>query len=224
METISDSILNRLKSAYDLPSDAALSRRLGVTAQTVSNWRRRGAVPFSQILSNSHDLNLNWLFRNVGSVFIHEIERQWVAGDRKFALPEDDLHVPIIGRKPQGATGPEIIDSISSYSLGFRKWLKGFASIDPEKAFITEVQGIGMMDLFRDGDMVIGERVDEIDREGIYAVWHEGNIEVRVARTRGDEVLLRGYDPAYQLTSASMEDESFQVIGKVAGGITSLLR
>lgn len=61
-----EEILNRIKSAYDLKSDAELARFLGVGASTPGNWRLRGSINYDVIFSKCGDLNLNWLLRGEG--------------------------------------------------------------------------------------------------------------------------------------------------------------
>lgn len=67
-------ILDRIKKAYRLPSDAELARYLDVTTGTVATWRKRNAMKIYDILEKlsdeaKGDLNLNWLFYGEGDVF-----------------------------------------------------------------------------------------------------------------------------------------------------------
>lgn len=56
-------ILGRLALKYGFRSDVALAERLGVTRQTVGNWRSRGSLDHDLLIRTFPDADLNWLFR-----------------------------------------------------------------------------------------------------------------------------------------------------------------
>lgn len=67
-------ILDRIKIAYKLDSDAELSRFLDVSTGTVSTWRKRNALKLYDVLEYLSDqargdLNLNWLCYGEGPIF-----------------------------------------------------------------------------------------------------------------------------------------------------------
>lgn len=54
-------IFNRLKQIKGMESDAQLADFLGVTAATLSNWRRRNSLDYDVLLSKCEDVDLNYL-------------------------------------------------------------------------------------------------------------------------------------------------------------------
>lgn len=61
--SLAPEILGRLAQKYGFPSDSALAAHLGVTRQTIGNWRSRGTVDHDLLLRKFPDADLNWLFR-----------------------------------------------------------------------------------------------------------------------------------------------------------------
>lgn len=54
-------MLDRIKAAYRLQSDAALAKLLGKAPSTISTWRRRGSVDYRLIFTICKDLNANYI-------------------------------------------------------------------------------------------------------------------------------------------------------------------
>lgn len=58
-------ILDRLREFLGLSSDAQLAEALGISASTLSNWRRRNTLDYDNVFANCEDADLNWLLRGV---------------------------------------------------------------------------------------------------------------------------------------------------------------
>jgi len=56
-------VLGRLAQKYGFANDTALGDHLGVTRQTISNWRTRDSLDYRLLLEKFPDADLNWLFR-----------------------------------------------------------------------------------------------------------------------------------------------------------------
>jgi|GEM_PF-2747440 len=54
-------ILDRIKQAYNMKSDAQLASYFKKDPSTISSWRRRNSLDFQLIFSKCHDLNANFL-------------------------------------------------------------------------------------------------------------------------------------------------------------------
>lgn len=63
-------IVKRIKEAYQLRTNVEVARFLGVSAQVLSNWQNRNTVNYDTIIPRCPDINLNWLIRGEGDVFI----------------------------------------------------------------------------------------------------------------------------------------------------------
>jgi len=64
-----NSILERIKQAYHLETDAELADFLGINPSTLSMQRNRGRLNLQLIIEKCFDLNKNWLFHGKGSLW-----------------------------------------------------------------------------------------------------------------------------------------------------------
>lgn len=63
MRTSCAEIIERMKRAGRLKNDSAVARRLGITPQAVSNYKKRDKMPLGLVLkfSQLYDLSVDWL-------------------------------------------------------------------------------------------------------------------------------------------------------------------
>lgn len=54
-------ILNRISEHYNLSNQAALARFLGVSPQTLANWRARNTIDLDVLLTKCEAIDFNWL-------------------------------------------------------------------------------------------------------------------------------------------------------------------
>lgn len=59
-------IIERLFIVFKVDSHAALARALGVSATTLSNWKKRETIDYDLIFTKCEDINLNWLLLGKG--------------------------------------------------------------------------------------------------------------------------------------------------------------
>ena len=62
-------ILDRLRSALKLSSDAKMADYLGVKPSTISSWRSRDSLDYDLIFSKCVDMNANWVLFGEGEVY-----------------------------------------------------------------------------------------------------------------------------------------------------------
>lgn len=64
-------IIERMRWASKLKNDSAVARRLGVTPQALSNYKKRGAMPTDLVLrfSNIYGLSMDWLLTGEGEMY-----------------------------------------------------------------------------------------------------------------------------------------------------------
>lgn len=139
---------------------------------------------------------------------------------------EPTVRVPIYSAR-LGASGPggggEPTDEIVSYGNVWVRWLREEVRVDPTRAFIATVYGHSMLKLFADGDLVIGETVEELGRDGTYALFYDDEILVKHVRSdrQRRSVELISENPAFTPRVIEGADlERFHVIGRVAGKVT----
>lgn len=58
-------VLERLKDYFQVSDNAGLAKKLGISAQAVSNWKTRNTLDFELILEKTPTADLNVIFRGV---------------------------------------------------------------------------------------------------------------------------------------------------------------
>ncbi len=63
-------IIEKMRWAGKLKNDSAVARRLGVTPQALSNYKKKGEMPTDLVLkfSKMYELSMDWLITGEGSV------------------------------------------------------------------------------------------------------------------------------------------------------------
>jgi len=67
-----DYFITRLKSALNLSTDVVLSEYLGVTPQSISNWKARNSIQYDIVFTKCvpFGINLHWLITGDGEMLI----------------------------------------------------------------------------------------------------------------------------------------------------------
>jgi phage repressor protein C with HTH and peptisase S24 domain len=82
-------IINALSKHYANGNDAEFARKIGITPQTLSNWKARNKIDYEAIYTNCVGLNPEWLFTGEGPITkessqLLSTEAVWVQkGDQK---------------------------------------------------------------------------------------------------------------------------------------------
>ncbi len=139
---------------------------------------------------------------------------------------EPTVRVPIysaqLGAAVPGAGG-EPTDEIVSYGDVWVEWLRDQARVNPARAFIAPIYGSSMLRLYANGDLVVGETVDELERDDTYALWHDDQLLVKHVRRQRDGLDLISENPSFppvQLRGQDLDQDRFRVIGRIAGKVT----
>lgn len=74
-------ILNRIKMAFDLKSDADLARFLGVKSTRVANWASRDKIDYEIIFTKCDLLSFDWLITGEGKVFKDSVNSSVYVGN-----------------------------------------------------------------------------------------------------------------------------------------------
>jgi phage repressor protein C with HTH and peptisase S24 domain len=61
-------IISRIKLAYNLKTDTELARFLGVSPNTITNWKDRNSINYDLIFTNCVKLNYDWLLTGRGEM------------------------------------------------------------------------------------------------------------------------------------------------------------
>lgn len=65
-------ILDNLKKAYNIQTDTALAKLLGLTQGAIANWKQRGTVNFDLILKKCDNISLDYLISGKEPRFLEE--------------------------------------------------------------------------------------------------------------------------------------------------------
>lgn len=139
----------------------ALAVELGVTRQTLGKYASGRSDPSALLVAEVARLcgvSVRWLVSGEGSPEGTELEGSLVS------VPLVDVRL--------GAGSAGFWDAAGGVvrRIGLPgAWLRS-VGVDPALAFLATVLGSSMGPSLSDGDTVLGERADEIDRDGIYAV------------------------------------------------------
>ena len=85
----SSEILDRMREALSLRSDAELAQHLGVSKTTLSSWRTRNKVPYEQCIKVSTDMEIDveWLLTGDGVL---------LPGYKPFVFGVDNIDVDVL--------------------------------------------------------------------------------------------------------------------------------
>lgn len=106
-----------------------------------------------------------------------------------------------------------------------REYLRNEVRIEPGQAFVAKVLGESMRDLLHDGDLVLGERLDEMDRDGLLAFTYSGGLYVKHVQRMPATSRLRivSENTHYETFEISAgEIEMFHLIGRIVRRLTRL--
>jgi hypothetical protein len=65
---VKSDVLERIKVAKKLPTDAQLSHFLGVKPNTISTWKARNSIDIDIVFAKCEDLNMDWLLTGKGAM------------------------------------------------------------------------------------------------------------------------------------------------------------
>ena len=67
-------VIDKIKQIANLKSNADLARLLNISYNTLNTWIKRNSIPFNVItcVSQEFNISLNWLFLNVGAMYLQE--------------------------------------------------------------------------------------------------------------------------------------------------------
>ena len=133
--------------------------------------------------------------------------------------------VPILGA-PAGAAssgeGNAEDIPIEGYSALPTIYLERVVRIDPELAFILGVRGQSMESLFYDGDLVLGERLDVLDHDGVMAFAYDYGLYVKhLVRRPGRPTLMISENDRYP-EEAIDHSLPFTLLGRIVRRLTRL--
>ena len=209
-------------------SQTELAEAAGIGQNTLSNYVQGKRVPDALALgrlAGALDVGLDAILRTgTGGRHVREPEAPYRDGlDPVVRVPIYSAH---LGASELGAGG-EPSDEIVSYGNVWIRWLRDQARVNPARAFIAPIYGSSMLKLFGNGDLVIGETVDEFGPDDTYALWHDDQLLVKHVRRHRDGIDLVSENtsfPPVQLRGDALDHDRLRIIGRVAGKVTGIIR
>lgn len=61
-------IIERLFTFFKVDSNVGLAQKLGVSATTLSNWKKRNTINYDILFTKCEGVNFNWLFLGIGEM------------------------------------------------------------------------------------------------------------------------------------------------------------
>ncbi len=208
-------------------SQKEIAERAGLAANTLSNYVTGKRTPDALIaarLAQMLDVEVGWLLTGEGSRHSIDIVRRPAIDDLVTQVRQSEEHVNVpIYEGPLGAGSPgEPSDAIIGYGSFLRRWLTREVRIDPLKAFVAPVYGDSMVRVLFDGDLVLGEHIEEYQSDGIHAVVLNGDLYVKhLERTGPRTARLKSENTRYSDIEVT-EHDSFRILGRIVRRLTGL--
>lgn len=208
-------ILDGLLSALTMRKDVQLAEFLGVTAQAVSQARKKDRVPDG------------WLIRAAlrGGISIDALLRGEDASPADRVLPEEDpfdeefCTLPLVAARLSAGGGSLETESQVLQRMAFRRdWVRRKGN--PENMVLMRVHGDSMEPYIQHGDLaLIDQSRKSVIPHTIYAVGVDDGIYVKVLETLpGQKLVLRSFNERYSPMEVDMRGDladSIRIIGKV---------
>ncbi len=176
-------MLNNLIKHYSNGSESDFAKKIGVTPQTITNWKNRNTFNLDKIYTNCENINADWLISCKGEMLK---PNKVVTNDSTLTpkivtiTPNNDDNIVLVPVKAQagylnGYGDPEFIEQLPSYSLPNMR--NGIFRM-------FQVEGDSMYPTMHSNSYVVGQFVDNwnyIRDNRIYVlVTNEGVIVKRV--------------------------------------------
>ena len=138
-------ILSRVKDAYKFQNDKELSSFLGISNQTLSNWRSRNSIDYDVLFTKCESISADWLLTGKGSMLRDQEEKQ------------TPVLVPAVGSSEGIPLIP--LDAMAGYAQGGAQILE----LDCERFivptfkgadYLITVKGSSMNPKYNSGDIV----------------------------------------------------------------------
>lgn len=155
-------ILDRIKEAYSLKSNAKLAAFLGIPPTTLSSWYSRNSFDLDLIYEKCVDIDLNWLLTGEGSMFRKESEKENIPVAHPSDSPMEGIPLIPISAMAGAFTGEQ---TVLEYECE-RFVVPTFKGAE----FLISVKGSSMYPKYNSGDIVACKRLPMDD---IFFQWNK---------------------------------------------------
>lgn len=193
-----------------------LAEIVGVTAQAVTNWIRRGQISpkSARIISQKLGYSVNWI---LGAEF-ESSQNDVQSIDNNSDYSDTHIEIELYDIKLSAGNGRmvEWIPRKSDEPLLFREaWFKT-KRLSPYTCKAMYVRGHSMTPVLEDWDTVIVDISDtEIVDGEIYALIYHNNFYIKQVVRNGKDIQLISFNPEYKPININDDDlENLQIIGR----------
>lgn len=203
-------ILDRLKHAYDIHSDAELSRFLNLNPSTIATWRSSGSMKFDRIFEYTRELNINWLLYGDGPVWRRNLSSTNSPQTLEPAVTYDPL-ITEPSRKARSRPDETIYLGLPG------SYVRNELGYAPDELLLTRAQGKGMEPTIRHGDLLLIHRKAERPFDSqIYLLNLDGSLICRrITEQPGRKLRLTCDNPAVDPVTVTENQKSLKIIGQV---------
>ena len=221
-----ESVLQRMMQASNSSNESVLASRLGISAQSVYNARKKQQIPPAWVLEIAKTFNVttDWLFFGRGPMRPEKSGKQTVLDElRKKAdnildSGNDLVMIPMVEARLSAGSGSFETSSIIGRDYAFRRDFilrKG----NPNDMILMRVSGDSMEPDICDNDVVlIDQSKKDILPGRMFAVGFEESIYLKRIDNLPGKVILKSANPAYPPVELDVRgdlSEHFRVIGRV---------
>lgn len=228
-----NTILDRIRSAYGIVSDADLARFLSVSASTVATWRKTDSMKYDPVLLAAEEINLNWLFYGSGPVWRRELASAPLQGGMEAVTDpmvtytkseragegEDSVAAESVPAVDKSKPAPEKEESEEeTVWIGFPAgFIYREMGADPDKLFLTRSVGDGMAPTIQDRDFILVKKNDRHPYAGrIYLIRiRESLLCKRIHEGSQNRLILISDNERYEPIEFPSDSEEMEIIGRV---------
>ena len=180
------SLGNRLREAITQSpfNQTELAKEAGMGENTLSNYVNGKRTPDafgSRPASSTVRVRSRLDYAQVGETCFIARQRHGAVG--QVSRPLACRIAAHLGASTPGGGGEPRLDEIVSYGDILDEWLRNGETGRPVPAAShRDVLGSSMLKLYADRDLVIGETVEELTRDGTYALWRDDKLLVSASR------------------------------------------
>ncbi|MGD8426883.1 MAG: S24 family peptidase [Balneolaceae bacterium] len=198
-------LLERIKKAYSLQTDAEVATFLGMKPTTLSMQKNRGKLDLTRIVNKCNDLNLNWLLNGHGPIRRNQINHISANSIPIYAEPGESDQSVQENREVLRITLMKGESDLLPRGLSFND-LKGYpVSEDSMAPTLTE------------GDIVIIDtRKTTLEDGAIFLLSFDGTVLCRRIQKKSEaQYFIHSDNPGYDSFEISGQKDNFKIVGKV---------
>jgi len=207
--------VERMKRATGIKNDSELARKLNITPQALSNFKKKGEIPTDLVVKFAVKFKLSVDYLLTGEERGYSVEEKPLMVCEEAETYGEFVYIPIVSGKIS-AGGGLIPETAVELKLAFKRdWIQRHG--DPRNMSLIRVSGDSMEPVLYSGDIVlVDHNRNYIDPQGgIYAIAMDDQIMIKRLQViyPSKKVRIISDNPKYE----PLEAETEQVIinGKV---------